>query len=224
MNKLLVTLSVLLIFSKYSEQASRISDSSNESDEFVQDDSPSFNLQYFMNLKKLNLKNNNLIETSPCVLNIQRDHMLNEKKVQDKWPLVLEPTDQPNFITVDKKGDIFVKSGEKLRFVCSGNKNRFVNVRAEIPDITVTCQRGKFFEYMGATVNFENFGCSYVSLSILGVVRKLRHEETTFSTPLPPSCPKLSYPPPSLKRDVICKRPLMSFQLIFKINSLGSWQ
>lgn len=166
MNKFLVTLSVLLIFSKHSEQASRISDSSVESDENGQDNSPSYNLQYFMNLKKLNLKNNNLIEASPCVLNIQKDHMLNEKKVQDKWPLVLEPTDQPKFITVDKKGDIFVKSGEKLRFVCSGNRNRFVNVRAQVPDIIVTCQRGKFFDYMGATVNFENFGCAFVRLII----------------------------------------------------------
>ena len=166
MNKFLVTLSVLLIFLKHSEQLSRFSESSTESDENGSDnfeDSRSYNLRYFMNLKKSNLKSSNLIEASPCIINVQNDHMLHEQKVQEKWPLVLEPTDQPKFITVDKKGDIFVKSGDKLRLVCSGNRNRFVNVRAQVPDITVTCQRGKFFEYMGTTVNFENFGCATVS-------------------------------------------------------------
>ncbi|CAG9799875.1 unnamed protein product [Chironomus riparius] len=179
MNKLLVTLSVLLIFFKNSEQASSFSESSTESDEnginnF--EDSRLYNLRYFMNLKKLNLRSNNLIEASPCILNVQKVHMLNEQKGQEKWPLVLEPTDQPKFITVDKNGDIFVKSGEKLRLVCSGSRNRFVNVRAQVPDITVTCQRGKFFDYMGTTVNFENFGCATIPDSEDMIVEDGHHQ------------------------------------------------
>ena len=169
MNKFLVILSVLLVFFKSSEQASRASESSSESIEDGLDnyyDSPAYDLQYFMNLKKLNLNNQNLIEASPCILNVNKDHMLLERNAQDKWPLVLEPTDHPKFIFVDKKGEISLKSGEKLRLVCSGNRNRFTNVRTTVPDIMVTCKRGKFFDYMGTMLNFENFGCAFVSLRI----------------------------------------------------------